>query len=242
MNSTNMLVLLCRVLIIYFVVLIYLRIMGKRQLGEMQPFELVITLLIADIAALPMTQTSMPMAFSFIPLTTLVIIHFIVSVCARKSIFVRKIVNGKPIIVISPDGIQFDSLKQLNMSLDDLMEGIRGCNYFSVDDVLYAIIETNGKMSVIPKKSASNVTTQDIGLTLPENTLPLILVSSGKIVSPNLKIAKLSKNRVIDILKLFEINDVKNVLLCTIDSEGECFIETKDGQSSSKKIDYKGEW
>lgn len=237
-----MLVLLCRVLIIYLVVLIYLRIMGKRQLGEMQPFELVITLLIADIAALPMTQTSMPMAFSFIPLTSLVIIHFIVSVCARKSIFMRKVVNGKPIIVISPDGIQFDSLKQLNMSLDDLMEGIRGCNYFSVEDVLYAIIETNGKMSVIPKKSASNITVEDAGLNLPENTLPLILVSGGKLVSSNLKIAKMDKNRVTDILKSMEITSLKNVLLCTIDTNGECFVETVNGESKSTKIDYKGEW
>lgn len=237
-----MLVLLCRVLIIYLVVLIYLRIMGKRQLGEMQPFELVITLLIADIAALPMTQTSMPMAFSFIPLTSLVIIHFIVSVCARKSIFMRKVVNGKPIIVISPDGIQFDSLKQLNMSLDDLMEGIRGCNYFSVEDVLYAIIETNGKMSVIPKKSASNITVEDAGLNLPENTLPLILVSGGKLVSSNLKIAKMDKNRVTDILKSMEITSLKNVLLCTIDTNGECFVETVEGESKSTKIDYKGEW
>ncbi len=237
-----MLVLLCRVLIIYLVVLIYLRIMGKRQLGEMQPFELVITLLIADIAALPMTQTSMPMSFSFIPLTTLVIIHFFVSVCARKSIFLRKVVNGKPVIVVSPDGIQYDSLKQLNMSMDDLMEGIRGCNYFSVEDVLYAIIETNGKMSVIPKKASSNVTVEDAKLELPENTLPLILVSARKMVTPNLKIAKVDKKFVIDTLNSLEITDVKNVLLFTIDTEGECFVETMDGQTYNTKLDYKGDW
>jgi len=237
-----MLVLLCRVLIIYFVVLIYLRIMGKRQLGEMQPFELVITLLIADIAALPMTETSMPIMFSFIPLTTLVIIHFFVSVIARKSIFARKLINGKPVIVISPNGIQFEALKQLNMSLDDLMEGIRGCNYFSVEDVLYAIIETNGKMSVIPKKLASNVTNEDIKLKLEENTLPLILVSAGKIVSPNLKIAKLDKKFIVDILNSMQITDVKNVLLFTIDTEGECFVETIKGDTRTIETRYKGDW
>lgn len=237
-----MLVLLCRVLIIYLVVLLYLRIMGKRQLGEMQPFELVITLLIADIAALPMTQTSMPMAFSFIPLTTLVIIHFFVSVFARKSVAMRKLINGKPVIVISPDGIQFEALKQLNMSMDDLLEGIRGCNYFSVEDVLYAIIETNGKMSVIPKKTVSPVTVEDAGLNLPENTLPLILVSAGKMVSPNLKIAKVDKSFVLDTLKSMQISDIKNVLLCTIDTEGKCFVETMDGQSNNTQLDYKGGW
>lgn len=237
-----MLVLLCRVLIIYLVVLLYLRIMGKRQLGEMQPFELVITLLIADIAALPMTQTSMPMAFSFIPLTTLVIIHFFVSVCARKNIVLRKVINGKPVIVISPDGIQFDALKQLNMSMDDLLEGIRGCNYFSVEDVLYAIIETNGKMSVIPKKTASNVTIEDMQLKLPENTLPLILVSAGKIVSPNLKIAKVDKNFVIQALNSIQITDLKNVLLFTIDTEGAGFVETMNGETKNLTIDYKGDW
>lgn len=237
-----MLVLLCRVLIIYLVVLLYLRIMGKRQLGEMQPFELVITLLIADIAALPMTQTSMPMAFSFIPLTTLVIIHFFVSVCARKNVTLRKLINGKPVIVISPDGIQFDALKQLNMSMDDLLEGIRGCNYFGVEDVLYAIIETNGKMSVIPKKAASNVTVDDMQLRLPENTLPLILVSAGKIVSPNLKIAKVDKKFVLDALNSVQITDLKNVLLFTIDTEGTGFVETMDGGIISLTLDYKGDW
>lgn len=237
-----MFVILCRVLIIYIVVLIYLRIMGKRQLGEMQPFELVVTLLIADIAALPMTQTSMPFLFSFVPLTTLVIIHFFVCLLSRKSIFMRKAINGKPVVVVSPQGVQFQALKELNMSMDDLMQGVRSCNYFSLDDVLYAIVETNGTVSVIPKKTASNVVVEDLGLDLPENTLPIILVSAGKIVTSNLEIAKVDKDFVIKILDKAQIKDISEVLLLTIDTEGEVFLENLDGQSQNMTLDYKGAW
>lgn len=237
-----MFVILCRVLIIYLVVLIYLRIMGKRQLGEMQPFELVITLLIADIASLPMTQTSMPILFSFVPLTALVIVHFFVCLLSRKSIFMRKLINGKPVVVVSPQGIQFQALKELNMSMDDLMEGIRSCDYFSLEDVLYAIVETNGIITVIPKKSASNVIVEDMKLQLPENTLPLILVSAGKIVTSNLQIAKVGKDFVTKILTQANVQSVKDVLLLTIDTEGEVFIETMDGQSQNIEMDFKGNW
>ena len=96
-----MLIIVLRVLIIYLVVLFYLRVMGKRQLGELQPFELVVTLLVADIVSLPMTQISMPLLFSLIPLTALVLVHYFVSLITRKSVKLRGIVNGKPVIVVN---------------------------------------------------------------------------------------------------------------------------------------------
>ena len=237
-----MFVILCRVLIIYFVVLLYLRIMGKRQLGEMQPFELVITLLMADIASLPMTQTSMPVLFGIIPLTMLVVVHFFVCLLSRKSLFFRRVFNGKPVIVVSPQGIQLNALKELNMSIDDLMEGVRACNYFSLEEVLYAIVETNGVITVIPKKDASNVTINDLNLKLPENTLPLILVSSGKVVNSNLKIANIDKTFVDDILSKCKIDNLKDVLLLTIDTTGQVFLEAKNGQSQNLKVDFGGKW
>lgn len=237
-----MFVILCRVLIIYFVVLLYLRIMGKRQLGEMQPFELVITLLMADIASLPMTQTSMPVLFGIIPLTMLVVVHFFVCLLSRKSLFFRRVFNGKPVIVVSPQGIQLNALKELNMSIDDLMEGVRACNYFSLEEVLYAIVETNGVITVIPKKDASNVTINDLNLKLPENTLPLILVSSGKVVNSNLKIANIDKTFVDDILNKCKIDNLKDVLLLTIDTTGQVFLEAKNGQIQNLKVDFGGKW
>lgn len=237
-----MVIILFRVLIVYIIVLFYLRVMGKRQLGEMQPFELVITLLIADIATLPMTQTSMPILFSVIPLTTLVIIQVVVSMLARKSITMRKVLNGKPVLVVTPDGIQYDALKELNMSIDDLMEGIRGCEYFNIDDVLYAIVETNGTINVIPKIGVSNVTNENMKLELPESTLPIMLVTAGKIVNSNLKTAKIEANDVLEILKKAQIDDIKTVLILTLDTAGAVYIQTFDGKTKNLNIDFKGSW
>ena len=237
-----MFVIICRVLIIYLVVLIYLRIMGKRQLGEMQPFELVITLLIADIVALPMTQMSMPILFGFVPLTMLVIIHFFVSLLARKSVSMRKLINGKPVIVVSPQGIRYDALKELNMSMDDLMEGIRSSNFFSLDDVLYAIVETNGVITVLPKKTASPVTVEDMKLQLPENTLPVILISAGKVVDANLNVAKIDAQFIQQILEKASLKDVSEVLICAMDTEGEVFLETFDGKTQNLKMEFEGNW
>lgn len=237
-----MVIILFRVLIIYLIVLFYLRVMGKRQLGEMQPFELVITLLIADIATLPMTQTSMPILFSVIPLTTLVIIQVIVSMLARKSITMRKVLNGKPVLVVTPDGIQYDALKELNMSIDDLMEGIRGCEYFNIDDVLYAIVETNGTINVIPKISSANVTNENMKLQLPESTLPIMLVTAGKMVNSNLKTAKLKPEKVLEILNQAGITDIKSVLILTLDTAGAVYIQTFDGKTKNINIDYTGNW
>ena len=237
-----MFVIICRVLIIYLVVLIYLRIMGKRQLGEMQPFELVITLLIADIVALPMTQMSMPILFGFVPLTMLVIIHFFVSLLARKSVSMRKLINGKPVIVVSPQGISYDALKELNMSMDDLMEGIRSSNFFSLDDVLYAIVETNGVITVLPKKTASPVTVEDMKLQLPENTLPVILISAGKVVDANLNVAKIDAQFIQQILEKASLKAVSEVLICAMDTEGEVFLETFDGKTQNLKMEFEGNW
>ena len=153
----------------------------------------------------------------------------------------RRVISGKPILVVTPQGIQFDALKQLNISLDDLMEGIRSCNYFSIDDCLYVIVENNGSFCVLPKVSAANVTTDDLKLKLPENTLPLILVSGGKIVEANLKLAKISKEFVLNTIKdqNFELNDV---LIFTIDTEGAAYIQNNEGQTKNIQVEFKGDW
>ena len=237
-----MVIIVFRVLIIYLVVLLYLRIMGKRQLGEMQPFELVITLLIADIATLPMTQTSMPILFGLVPLTALVIIHFFVSMLARKSITMRKVINGKPVLVVTPDGIQYEALKELNMSIDDLMEGIRSKEYYNIEDILYAIVETNGTINVIPKSSSADVTNENLGLDVEEATLPIIMITAGKIINSNLGVAKVDVKFLEDVLKKAGIEKIADVLILTLDSSGKVFVQTFSGESKNLEIEYKGEW
>ena len=220
----------------------YLRIMGKRQLGEMQPFELVITLLIADIATLPMTQTSMPILFGVVPLTALVIIHFFVSMLSRKSITMRKVINGKPVLVVTPNGIQYEALKELNMSIDDLMEGIRAKDYYSIEDILYAIVETNGTINVIPKAKSANVTNENLGLNVEEATLPIIMITAGKIINSNLKVAKVDAGWVENIIEQAGGLKTSDILIMTLDINGKVFIQTFSGECKNLDIEYKGEW
>ena len=104
-----------RVFIIYTTVLVFLRLMGKRQIGEMQPYELVITLIIADLATVPMSDSNIPLLNGILPLAILVILHFTITMLTRKSLFLRKIISGQPVIVMSPDGINYQTLKKLNM-------------------------------------------------------------------------------------------------------------------------------
>lgn len=236
-----MLIIVLRVIIIYLIVLVYLRVMGKRQLGELQPFELVVTLLIADIVSLPMTQISMPLLFSLIPLTTLVLVHYLVSLITRKSIKLRGIVNGKPVVVISPQGVQFEALKSLNMNMDDLIEGLRSCNYFKIEDIQYAIVENNGTITVIPKVSASPVVNQDLNIQLPESSLPLNIVTAGKINLENLKISGIDKNFVENVIKKAKISKIKDVLLMTLDMNGKVYIQNYNSQGQVLNVDYNGE-
>lgn len=236
-----MLIIVLRVIIIYLIVLFYLRIMGKRQLGEMQPFELVVTLIMADIIALPMTQNSMPVLFGLVPLTALVLTHFAISLITRKSIAMRRFINGKPVVVIGPNGIDYQALKSLNMSMDDLMEGLRNCNYFKIEDIQYAIVETNGSITALPKSELSPVVNQDLNINLPKASLPLNIIVAGKLIGENISTARLTPSDVGNILSKQNVKDTKDVLLLTLDTAGKCYMQEYQKAGTTFNIDYNGE-
>ena len=223
-----MLVLFIRVQIIYFVVLLFLRIMGKRQIGEMQPYELVITLIIADLATVPMSDANIPLINGILPLAILVILHYSITMLARKSIIFRKIVSGQPVIVISPDGINYDALKKLNMNLHDLQESLRQCNYFYFDQIQYAIIETNGKISVIPKSQYAPATAQDVNVSNEKAELPILIITDGKVMKNNLKLVNMSEERLDQLFKILNINKVKDVVVMSLDSGGKMYYQLKN--------------
>ncbi len=215
--------------------------MGKRQVGELQPFELVLTLVMADIATLPMTQNSVPLLFSLVPLAFLVVLHFVVSLLSRKSLFVRKLVNGRPVVVMSPKGIEFDALKSLNMTFDDLMQGLRAMNVFRLEDVAYAIVETNGTLSVIQKSEVSPVCNQSLKIDMPKASLPLVLVSAGKIVKKNLELAQIDIKFLQDILTKINIKNFKDVVILTLDSNGSVFVQPKNKKFEIMQTQFDGE-
>ena len=217
-----------RVLIIYVLVLFVFRLMGKRQLGQMQPFEFVLTLIIADLATIPMAEISVPLLNGIVPLLTLVVLHFFITTLTRKNNLFSRIISGKPVIIINPNGIDFDALKKLNITIDDLFEAIRGSGFFNIDEVQYAIMETNGKVSVMPKAKNLPVTIEDLDLKKDDASLPLTIISEGKFMEDNLKLSKKTSNFYIKLLKKQGIASIKNILLLTINKDGEIYLQEKE--------------
>ncbi len=226
--------------IIYLIVLFLIRLMGKRQIGEMQPYELVITLVIADLATVPMAETALPLIHGIIPLFTLMVLHYIISFLTRKSLFFRKLINGKPVILINPDGIDFKAMKQLNMNLNDLQESLRSCNYFNLEEVLYAIIQTNGALVVVPRAPYSPLTANDIGIQKDNATLPIIILLKGKFIAENLKIAGIDKEFVTSQLLGAGITNIKNVELITLNNDGKMYIQQKNSPFISYQSSFSG--
>lgn len=233
---------LIRSVIIYLCSLIVIRLMGKRQVGEMQPFEFVITLIIADLACLPMAELSVPLLHGVVPILTLLIVHFLICFLSRKFMFARYLLTGKPAIVISPKGIDYKELKLLNMTLDDLMELVRGCDVFDLSEILYAIIETNGNLCVIKKSECEPVTREDLKVKVSQNSLPMNIIMDGKLMKENIKIAGIDDRFIRGIVEQAKINDIKDVLLMTLDANGSVFIQDKVGGSSMAiESDYSGD-
>lgn len=220
-----MLTIVLRAIIIYLVVLFLYRLMGKRQLGQMQPFELVLTLIIADLATIPMAEVSVPVLHGIVPVFTLVILHFVLTILSSASHKFASFLSGKPVIVINPDGIDHKALKNLNISVDDVFEAIRGCGYFSIDQVQYAIMETNGKMSVLPKSEFCPVTVQDMKLNVEKSVIPINIINEGKMLKNNLQTAHIDELKVKDILSQANIKRVKDVLIMTIDKNGLVYLQ-----------------
>ena len=222
-----MFIIFLRVLIIYVIVLIFLRLMGKRQLGEMQPYEVVITLIIADLATLPMSDSNIPLLNGILPLAILVLIHYIITFLTRKSIKIRRLLSGKPVIVVSPNGIEYKAIQELNMNIDDLVEMMRQLNYYSFDQVLYAIIETNGKMSIIPTSACAPATASDVGKGQEKTSLPSIVIADGKIIKDELKKSKIDNKKLTSILKYLKISKLDEIIVMSIDESGKLYYQLK---------------
>jgi uncharacterized membrane protein YcaP (DUF421 family) len=201
--------------------------MGKRQIGEMQPYEVVITLIIADLATLPMSDTNIPLLHGILPLAILVLVHFFITVLTRKNVKIRRIMSGKPVVVISPKGLEYQAFKDLNINIDDLIEMLRQNGYYSFDQVLYAIIETNGKISVIPKSANAPATAQDVNANNPEATLPSIVISDGKLMKSQMKEIELDIKKLNKILNHLKIKNLKDIIIMTLDESGKLYYQTK---------------
>lgn len=189
-----------RTVIIYIFIITAMRIMGKRQLGELQPAELVVTLVISDLAAVPMQESGMPLLNGLIPIMMLVALELLLSALMMKVPFFHRLIGGKAKIVVSDGQIDATAMKGMRLTVDDLMETLRQQGTFDIADVQYAIVEANGKISVYPKAGARQVTCDDLNLNLPDNGMPMVIVSDGKVSQWGLSVCGLDESWLRDVL------------------------------------------
>lgn len=201
--------------IIFFVILVVVRIMGKRQLGEMQPFELVITLIIAEVACIPMNDPAVPLYFGIVPVITLATLQVLLSFIARKSRWARRAFSGAPIIAVDKNGINYQNLKRINVNIDDLIEAARSAGYMDLKDIAYAIFETNGNLCVVEKQGAT------------EPTLPLELIVDGALITKNLEKAGIEAGAVDALLRRHNIKHRREVLYMDIRQDGTVYVSPK---------------
>ena len=211
--------------------------MGKRQIGEMQPFELVLTQIIADLATIPMSEISVPVLHGVVPVLCLVLLHFFLTFLSSKSTKFAKFFNGKPIIVINPNGIDEKSLKNLDMSVDDVFEALREAGYFSLEQVQYAIMETNGKFSVLPKSDFAPLTAMDMKIKNEESQIPVSVICEGKLMKENLQVLGINEDDLQSVLKEKKVKTIKDVLLMTIDKSGQVFLQVFGKNCQSFKLE-----
>ncbi len=216
-----------RTVLLYIIIIFAIRMMGKRQISEMQTSELVITLLMSDIASIPMQDNDQPMLSGIIPIMILLVCEIILSYLMLKSARLRKIVCGKPVIVINDGKIDQNAMKQLRVSTEELYEQLRQKDVFDIEEVAYAIVETNGKLSVYKKAENEPATCTDLKIRKPKNYLQAVVISDGEFADYSLRFCGLSRQQIKKILQKEGIA-LHDIYIMTADRNGKYNIIKKE--------------
>ncbi len=175
-----------RTIILYVFVTFAIRVMGKRQIGDMQPNELVITLLISEIVAIPLQDINQPILSGVVAIFMLIVLEIVMSVLSLKSIKIRKFMSGNSVVIINNGAIDQKAMRNVRMTVLDLVEQLRIQNVFDISTVAFAVLEVNGNLSVLLKSGDQPATVKDIGLKKDKTALPLPVISDGKILKDSL--------------------------------------------------------
>lgn len=213
-----MFVTIIRTLMLYAAITLAVRIMGKRQLSDMQPSELVVTLIIADIAAIPMEDNSISVVSGMIPMMVLVACEIIVSILMMKSTTFRKLACGNPVMLINDGKLLQDKMRSLRMTTEDLCVQLRQSGVFSLEDVQYCIAETNGRLSVLQKPSKRNPSAEDMNITIEDNGIEVVVINDGKFLDASIELAQSTKD---ELNKILQKNNatVEKVFIMTFDRD-----------------------
>lgn len=227
-----MLLTFIRTITLYILVLIVMRFMGKREIGQLQPFELAISIMIADLATIPMAETGIPISSGVIPILGLLVMHLTISVINLKSIKMRKIICGKPAILIYRGRIQEKTMKKERFTINELEERLRGYNVTNIGDIEYAILETSGQISILQKPNKRNAIPEDFGIMPEYEGIAYDLVIDGKVMKENLEKLDKDYNWLLKQVEPFGIKP-EDALIATIDGKGNFFCQEKEGKKKN---------
>ena len=218
-----------RTIILYFLIMLGLRLMGKRQIAELEPSELVLTLMISDLATVPMQDFGIPLLAGIVPIVTLLALALLLSQLFLHNLKFRNLFCGTPSILIRNGTVQQEELRKNRYTLDELLEELRGQGISCISDVKYAILENSGKLSILPQAKAQPPTAAQLGLEFPDDvTLPVVLINDGRILSRNLDDCKKDLSWLQQTLKERQLSSPKEVFLLTLDEQGQIFCIKKE--------------
>ena len=222
-----MIITLIRTIILYILVICTMRILGKRQIGQLQPAELVVTILLSEIMVIPMQDTQIPLVNTIIPVLLLVGFEILVSFFSMKSIKLRSILQGNSLIIIRNGIIDQKQLKRLRFTIDDLLEALRKKDVFDISEVMYAIVETDGTLSVMLNPEKNYASKEDLQITVKEKGLQCVVISDGRIIQSDFKDCGMNMPKLKKILNQNKIV-VKDIMLMTIDKNGNMNVIKRD--------------
>ncbi len=217
-----------RTTIIFITLLAIMRLMGKRQIGEMQPYELVITLIIADLACIPMADNSIPLLYGVVAILTVYFLHQIVCVIDLSFLRAKALLSGSASVVMNKNGIDDTQLKKNNLDVSDLVENLRVEGYFALDAIEYALYESEGTFSALPKKNYQAL----------QSSLPVVIVDEGKFDMKNLQQTKRDKEYFLQVLKKRGCHNLKSVLVMTVDGDGKVYWQQKGKKYEVFRLDW----
>lgn len=218
-----------RTVILYFFIMLGLRLMGKRQIAELEPSELVLTLMISDLATVPMQDFGIPLLAGIIPIVTLLALALLMSQLFLRNLKFRNLFCGTPSILIRNGVVQQEELRKNRYTLDELLEELRGQGISTIGDVKYAVLENSGKLSVLPRSGAQPPTADQLGLEGTDTvTLPVVLINDGRVLSRNLYHCKKDLSWLQQTLKERRLSSPKEVFLLTLDEQGQVFCIKKE--------------
>lgn len=228
-----MLITFLRAIILYILVLVVMRLMGKREIGQLQPFELAISIMIADLATIPMSDIGISILNGIIPILGLLVMHLFISYINLKSMKIRGLICGKPSILIYRGKVNEDVMTKERFTVNELQERLRACNINSIADVEYAILETSGQVSVIEKPEKRQLKPEDFNMVPEYEGMTYDLVIDGVVMYDNLKILNKDYNWLKEQINKFGI-EPEDAFIATIDGKNEIFCQEKKHKKNRK--------